>query len=286
MASKDSYIGIKNVVDKNPFNLTKRILVGTPTTGLLRVEWVGARFSQTIPTNWSSGDIWQFMSSYIPLAYQIADAENLICKAVVEGNYEWLLSIESDNVIPPDTFRKMNEYMMSKEFPVVGGLYFTKSSPPEPMIYRKAGTGYYNDWKFGDKVMCDGLPLGCTLIHGDLIREVWKDSAEYVVNGQVTRRVFEQPNEGWRDPVSGAFLSRSGTTDLAFFRRLIDGGYLAKAGFLEAQKQEFPFMVDTSIFVRHIDNNGVQWPIDIPSKFEPSPERVAELLKEFTGPFK
>lgn len=287
MPTKKTHVGIANVLDKNVGEKwSKRILIGTPCTGLIRMEWVSARFSQVIPTNWSHVDIWQFMSSYMPLGYQIADAENLIARNVVEGDFEWLLFIESDNLLPPNTFRKINEYMMSKEYPIVGGLYFTKSVPPEPMIYRGLGNGYFDKWKFGDKVMCDGLPFGCTLIHGNIIRELWKDSPEYMVNGQLTRRVFDAPNEGWRDPVSGAFLSKGGTSDLAFCHRVIDGGYLAKAGFPKHQKMKYPFMVDTSMFVRHIDNSGVQWPIDIPKKFEPSPERVQELLKEFSGPFK
>lgn len=286
MASKKTFVGPKNEIDKNLEGWSKRILIGTPCTGLVRMEWVSARFSQIIPTNWSHVDIWQFMSSYMPLNYQIADAENLIAKAVVDGDFEWLLFIESDNLLPPNTFRKMNEYMIDKKYPVVGGLYFTKSVPPEPMIYRGQGTGYYSDWKFGDKVMCDGLPFGLTLIHGNIIREMWKDSPEYVVNGQVTRRVFSNPNEGWRDPMSGAFLSKSGTSDLAFYRRAIDGGYLAKAGWPEHQKMKYPFMVDTTMFVKHIDNSGVQWPLDIPAKFDPGPEKLEKLMKDFSGPYK
>ncbi len=164
MPSKESFLGIESKVDKNKVPWTKRILIGVPCTGLLRVEWVQARFSQVIPTNWSQTDVWQFLTNYMPMDYYLPDAENLIAKAVVEGDYEWLLFVESDNLIPPNTFRKMNEYMKSKEYPVVGGLYFTKSVPPEPLIYRGQGTGYYDDWKFGDKVMCDGLPFGCTLI--------------------------------------------------------------------------------------------------------------------------
>lgn len=273
-------------VRKNPEVWTKRILIGIPVTGLLRVEWVQARFSQVIPTNWSHADVWQFMSSYMPMAFQLTDAENLIAKTVVEENYEWMLFIEHDNVLPPNTFRKINEYMLSKEWPVVGGLYFTKSHPPEPMIYRGSGTGYFDKWKFGDKVQCDGLPFGCTLIHGNLIREIWKDSPEYVVNGTLTRRVFEQPNEGWRDPYSGRYMSKGGTSDLAFFKKVKEGNYLARAGFPEHQKMKYPFLVDTSIFVKHIDNSGVQWPLDVPAKFDPGPEKLAALMKEFSGPFK
>jgi hypothetical protein len=287
MAQKQSFIGVKNLVDKNneaPW--TKRIVIGVPCTGLVRVEWVQSRFSQTIPTNWSQTDIWQFMSTYMPMSYQLPDAENLIAKVVVEQNYEWLLFIESDNLIPPNTFRKMNEYMKSKEYPVVGGLYFTKSVPPEPMIYRGQGTGYFDKWKFGDKVMCDGLPFGCTLIHGDIIREIWKDSPEYVINGVVTRRVFQQPNDSWRDPESGAMMQAGGTSDLNFFKRVKDGGYLAKAGFPKHQKMQYPYMVDTTIFVKHIDQNGVQWPLSIPPKYDPGEKKLAELMQEFSGPFK
>jgi hypothetical protein len=278
---------IENKLDKNKSKTNvRRILIGVPTTGALRVEWVTSRFSQTIPTNWSHAEAWQFMSGYLPLEYQLIDAENLIAKQVVEGGFEWLLFIESDNVIPPNTFRKMNEYMLDKKWPVVGGLYFTKSVPPEPMIYRGLGTGYFNDWKFGDKVQCDGLPFGCTLIHGDIIRAVWKESSEYMVNDQVTRRVFKQPQDSWRDPISGGVYSKGGTSDLEFFHRIIDEGFLEKAGWPEHQKMEYPFLVDTTIFVRHIDNAGIQWPLDVPAKFDPGPERYKKVTEEFSGPFK
>ena len=288
MAMKESHIGISNFVDKNPEagKYTKRILIGIPCTGLFRVEWVQARFSQIIPTNWSHAEVFQFMSSYMPMAYQLSDAENLIAKVVVEQNYEWLLFVESDNLLPPNTFRKINEYMLSRKYAVVGGLYFTKSVPPEPMIYRGRGNGYFDKWKFGDKVMCDGLPFGCTLISGDLIREIWKDSSEYKVNDTITRRLFESPNDSWRDPISGAFMQAGGTSDLNFFNRVIKGGYLKRAGFPHLQKLKYPFMVDTTIFVKHIDNNGVQWPLAVPEKFDPGDEVMKRITEEFSGPFK
>lgn len=278
-----------DTIEKNPApeNAT-RLMIGIPTTGLVRVEWMSARFGQVIPTNWSHADVMQFMGGYMPLQYQLPDAENLIAKACVEQGYEWLLFIESDNVIPPNTFRKINEYMVEGKEPVVGGLYFTKSVPPEPMIYRGIGTGYYDKWKFGDKVRCDGLPFGCTLISGKLLKAVWDDSPEYIVPGSgiKTRRVFDSSPEGWRDPFSGAMIAKSGTTDLAFFQRVIRGGYLKKAGFPNHAKMKYPFLVDTTIFVRHIDANGIQWPMEIPMKYEPDADKLEAVMKEFTGPFK
>lgn len=253
-------------LQKNPKNWVNRVAIGTPTTGNVRMEWVNARYSQTIPTNWSHVDIQQWMSPHIPLGYQVADAENLIAKTVVEGNFEWLLFLEHDNVLPGGALVKMNEYMIRGDIPVVAGLYFTKSVPPEPMIYRERGRGYYADWKLGEKVWAKGVPFGFTLIHGNIIRELWKDAPEYNVQGTITRRVFNAPNESFMDP-SGGWTTNAGTSDLDWCNRLIEGGYLARAGFPKIQKKEYPFLVDTSILVRHIDEKGVMYPISVPKDF-------------------
>ena len=56
-------------------------------------------------------------------------------------------------------------YMQQGDVPVVSGLYFTKSEPSEPLIYRGRGSGAYLDFRMGDKVYADGVPTGCLLIH-------------------------------------------------------------------------------------------------------------------------
>ena len=179
---------------KNTGNWINRILIAVPTTGLARIEWMMARYGQIIPTNWSQVEMIQWLNTYAPLEYQLPDAENLIAKAVVQGNYEWFLSIEQDNVIPPDTFLRLNEYMIEGKVPIVSGLYFLKSHPTEPIIYRGRGNGSFRDFKLGDKVWCDGVPFGLTLIHGSIIRTLWNESEEYMVGNEVTRRVFSLPN--------------------------------------------------------------------------------------------
>ena len=258
---------IKSILKKNPGVWNNRVLIGTPMTGLVRSEWCVGRYGQTIPTNWSHIEVMQWMSSYIPLRYQVADAENIIAKHCVEGNFEWLLFIESDNVLPPGTFIKLNQYMIKGDIPVVGALYFTKSTPAEPMIYREPGRGYFADWKLGDKVWCRGLPFGCTLIHGSIIRELWKNAPEYEINGTKTRRVFKHPEDVILDPNSNDFYLSQGTTDLNFCNELIAKGIFKAAGWPEYQKKKFPFLVDTSMFVKHIDNDGVQWPVELPKAF-------------------
>ncbi len=269
---------IQQILEENKGIWNNRILIGTPMTGLVRSEWMVARYGQTIPTNWSHIEVMQWMSSYVPLKYQVADAENLIAKACVEGNFEWLLFIEHDNVLPMNTFVKLNQYMIKGDIPIVGGLYFTKSVPPEPMIYRERGRGYFADWKLGDKVWATGLPFGCTLIHGSIIKALWNEAPEYMIGTTKTRRVFKHPEEVIIDPNSRDYYLSQGTTDLNFCNEVMAKGIFEKAGWKEYAKKEFPFLIDTTLFVKHIDNDGVQWPISLPQPFLEGKKTLKECL--------
>jgi len=56
----------------------------------------------------------------------------------------------------------------------------------------------------------------------------------------------------------------------------------AKAGFPEYEGKEFPFLVDTSIFVKHISREtGVQYPISLPKDFAEGKITWKEALKGF-----
>lgn len=241
----------KLIVNNSDIPPVNRLVVGTPTTGLVRMEWALARYGQIIPCNWSASQSIQYINTYSPLGFMVCDAQNIIVQNAIAGDYEWLILIEDDNIIPPDLFIKFNEYMRKGDIPVVSGLYYTKSDPAEPILYRGRGTSFYDDWKLGDKVWVDGLPTGCLLLDMKLVRKVWENSPEYAVGGQIVRRVFEQPEKMWKDEESGAIHTASGTSDLEFCHRVIKEGYLKD--FPAVANKKYPFLVDTSIFVKHID---------------------------------
>jgi hypothetical protein len=102
------------------------------------------------------------------------------------------------------------------------------------------------------------------LIHNSIIKALWKEAPEYKVGEVLTRRVFKHPES--KDAEVGWF-NISGTTDLQFCSECIDNKIFEKAGWPEYQKKEFPFLVDTSIFVKHIDNDGNQHPLGMPPEF-------------------
>jgi len=201
--------------------------------------------------------------------------DNYVYNFEVEGDNSYVAgpcavhNCESDNVIPPDAFLRLNQYMNEQDIPVVSGLYFLKSDITEPLIYRGRGTSHFKDWKLGDLVWCDGIPFGLRLEHAGLIKAAWKESREIVINGIKTREVFSHPTSIWQDPDTGGLVALGGTTDLEWCRRLIQDKLLEKAGFPEIQKKKNPFLVDTRLFVKHIDQNGQMWPKSIPARFVP-----------------
>ena len=237
-----------------------RIMIGIPMTGVLRCEWVLARYGQVIPCNWSQVDCIQFLDQWSPIGFLVAEARNVVASACVEQGFEWLFFIDQDTIIPPNTILKWNARMLKKDVPVFSGLYFTKSLPSEPLVYRGRGTSYYKDWKVGEDVWVDGLPMGCTMIHSSILKVLYDESPEIDVKGHKVREIFETPVRTYFDPEKRSWYTATGTEDMAFCTRVMRDNIFEKAGWPEFQEKEFPFLIDTSVFCKHIDNNGVQYP--------------------------
>jgi hypothetical protein len=255
--TEDSYIGR---IKKNMGKPQHRVMVGIPMTGLLRSEWVFARYGQVIPCNWSQVETHHNIDQYSPLDYTVADARNLIATAAVEQNFEWLFFIDHDVVLPQGTILKLNERILKKDVPVVSGLYFTKSYPAEPLIYRGRGNSYYKDWELGDEVWVDAIPMGCALINVSLLKAMYDESEVYEVSGLQIRKIFETPAKFYFDAQSNRMNAMTGTEDIAWCTRVVKDGIFEKAGWKEYAKKKYPFLIDTSIFCRHIDWNGKQYP--------------------------
>lgn len=239
----------------------KRLLICAPMTGTIRSEWALARYSQVVPCNWSMSDATVIIDCYSPLQFLVAEARNLACDLLLKDNFDWLCFIDHDVILPPDFFLRVNDVMLEEKYAIWGGLYFTKSIPAEPLIYRGIGTGYVTGWHFGDKVWVDGMGMGCHLIHRSIISELAKVSPMYTADKKNIKQIFESPARVWFDPETESWCKDVGTEDLFFYGRIIKEGILKKAGWTELAKKKYPFMCDTSVFCKHIDETGRQFPI-------------------------
>jgi hypothetical protein len=242
---------------------TKRICIAVPTTGVVRIEWMMARFGQVIPCNWSNGDIYQYYDQFSPIGWDVANSRNVCVEYFISQGFEWLLFLDHDTLPPPDCFLKLTDYMNKGDIPIVSGLYYCKGSHPEPLIFRGRGNSYYNGWKKGEKVWVDGLPCGCLLMHRAIIKTVYDRSPMETVNtlaGKVVvRKVFETPRQAWFDVEQGKYQSQVGTEDLYFFDRLKKEKIFENCGvkkFAKYQKMQYPLLCDTGIFCSHISASG------------------------------
>ena len=240
-----------------------RLLIITPTLGIVRIEWSAARFGAIIPCNWSNGAFWY--SSNIPQGYLTADGQNIGAQEAVKQDYEWVFFHEDDVILPQDIFLKLNAYIRKADIPVISGLYYLKAEPSEPIIYRGRGNSYFGDWKQGDKFWVDGVPTGCLLIHCSLLKLMWNESEEYDVplsnSIMKVRKIFETPRKCWFDPESNQYQTAQGTSDFYWCDRVIKENILPRTDWKKIAKRKYPFFVDTTIFCKHIDlTTGKQYP--------------------------
>jgi hypothetical protein len=258
---KSNSKGPANVI-RNGERWKYNILVGHASLGTVRMEWHLAYCNIVIPMNWSSCQAIQPIPCLGIMNYHTAEAQNLLVQQCLEGKWEWLLLIEDDVVVPPDLFLRFKKWIEDGRYPVVSGLYHLKAEPAEPMVFRGRGNGAFNGWKMGDIVAVDGVPTGCLLIHRDLLQMAWDNSPDITLvrqgqngamNQVVCREVFRTVREAGIDPETGGYYKRIGTSDLEWCDRVINNGWLKKAGFSHVARRKYPFIIDTRISCGHID---------------------------------
>ncbi len=272
----------KQVFHHSPVNPTPekdsvRVLVGTPTLGLLRAEWCESFMGIVSPPNFA-------VVRSMPRNYTVADAQNMLVGTVLREKMRALLLIEDDTVPPPQTYIEMDRWFWKMERrkapPVVSGVYHIKGSAevrkgktggiellgPEPLIYRGGGLRAHRDFEYGDVVWCSGVPTGALMIHHSLL-EAWANEPDietYTLPGYPAplKRIFQNPSHVWVDPETKGVHVSSGTSDLWWSEQTIKRGLLAKAGWGDYYKQkdvrkhtnngEWPYIVDTSLRFGHI----------------------------------
>lgn len=239
---------------KNDDERVRRVLVGTPSLGTVRMEWHNAVTGLVIPCNWSN-------SASTPLGFLVDDAQNLLVQQCLRDGFTWLMLLEDDVVPPPDLFLKFARYLDDPDVrePIVSGLYHLKGSnrQPEPLIYRGRGNGAFRGFIPGEVVRVDGIPTGCCIIHRRILEVLSSTAPSYELRANGTRvtlpRVFVTPRAAFADAGTGSYQKLIGTSDLNFCDQIIRDKVLATAGWPQLQRLRYPFLCDTSILCGHID---------------------------------
>jgi predicted SAM-dependent methyltransferase len=140
------------------------VVVGIPSFGMLSTYFLQARMAQQFPLVSSAID-------KIVLNKPIAEARNEIVEYALEQNANYIYWLDDDVIPPPETFLKL--YMQQKD--IINGVYWSKSNPPMPLLFRNHLEGPYLDWHIGDLIEIDAAGNGLTLVKTDVYRKIQKE---------------------------------------------------------------------------------------------------------------
>jgi len=252
----------------------KRVMIGVPTLGVVRIEWDVHRRGQIIPINWQCGEVTaNHLPDTVGMGYHTADAQNLCLERAYLDKYEWCLLWEDDVLAPFDSMLRLALHFERMPAPIISGLYFSKSEPTWPLVFRGRGNGAFRDFEIGERrdragkllydgfVWADGVPTGFLAIHRSIIEWVWRNSDDYQLpDGRKIKQAFKFPRESWFDPEQDRYFAQMGTSDLAFCDRLIKENVFAKTGWKDLAKKRYPFLVDTNLYAQQIDLSGKLYP--------------------------
>jgi len=199
-----------------------------PRLAAVTTQWHRARMALVTPTNFNSFVIHAD-------GMEVGEARNLAAQTVLahQPRPEFLFFLDYDVLPQYDALTKL--LMRARHFPghdIFAGVYCSKSSPPEPLIYKGDGAGPFWDWTIGDLLTegITGVHMGLTLIRTSLLARMEQGEE---------RPLFRTIDEQIVD--EAGLHTRRGTEDLYFCRRAIE----------EAGAR---ILVDTSVLAGHINN--------------------------------
>lgn len=192
-------------------------VIGIPTFGTVSMQFTMALRHLGVP----------LVTTYIDYPVfdkRIDHARNDIVEFALKSKVEWVLFFDDDVIFPPDTLMKLHK-LLKHGYKMVTGVYWSKSDPTVPLMFRDHMMGPYYDWHVGEMVKIDAAGVGCTMIDIEVFKKIpppWF-SIEYTSS-----------------PAEMADMADIGTTeDLYFYKKAKDYG--------------FQLWADTSIQCGHYD---------------------------------
>jgi hypothetical protein len=144
-------------------------------------------------------------------------------------DWKYMLTVEEDNLPPPDGLLKLLESM--EDYAGVGGLYWTKGEGGQPMAYGQPGAmPEYAPWLPPTDTVApvNGIGMGFSLFRLDIFKEL--------------ERPYFETVQKW-DPQTGG---KTGTQDLHFCGRIRERGHKVAC--------------DTRVKVGHLEQDtGIVW---------------------------
>lgn len=193
MRDLETYVNLNSYQDKS-------IVCVIPTRGMVDVRVVDSWFKLITPIN----------HKFTKLFMANGDLDNAYNTAIITilnhpelKDRRWVLTMEDDNIPPPDGILKLVDSMLenNNEFRAISGTYWTKPSRDviehAPIAFGCPDIGEWNMMappltEDGSVVPCCLIPLGFTLIDTNVFRELEYPWFKTLEQHDTSRGIFEQ----------------------------------------------------------------------------------------------
>lgn len=157
------------------------VTIGVPTFGMISAGFLMSQVGMGIP-------IFTNIGYHFVQGKPVDVARNEIVQGALDAKNHWVFFRDDDTLVDRDALLKL-----IKRFPInqkthpetegnmiVGGVVYSKTQPPYPMIHIEGYTAGIEDWEVEDLFKCDIIGMGCTLIPTGVFRKVLPFVDEWV----------------------------------------------------------------------------------------------------------
>lgn len=131
-------------------------------------EWAFAFKGMDPPINFN-------MMHMSTIKMKVDEARNFSAQWALDQKCKYLFFL-GDDVVPPSHVLRRFIYIMENnpEIDVVSGVYFTKSDPSVPLVFRGNGAGSYWNWTVGEFFWVTGCGMDCCCIRTSVFEKMRK----------------------------------------------------------------------------------------------------------------
>lgn len=148
------------------------IMMAIPTLGMVPIEFMFAAMRMQMPMN---GQVFQ----HIVKGMEVGKARNKAVEAIMlmkkEERPRYLFFLGDDMLPEWDAFVQLYNAMEEEKWDMLTGLYYLKSEPPTPLMWRDNIVGAMQlgrDFTIGERVRVDMTGLDFTLIRVSLLEQI------------------------------------------------------------------------------------------------------------------
>lgn len=148
------------------------------------------------------------------------EARDYLVEQSIKDRSKFTLFLDDDVTVPPNILRDLLFQIENADddVMVIGGIYCSKTTPPQPLVFKTLGDGPFYKWKLNQVFECEAIATGMMLIRNEVFSKISKPWFRDI-------RSVEEAKEHNLIPIDSNIQNFEATDDVFFCRKVTEAGY-------------------------------------------------------------